>query len=520
MQHDAAAAARPVRRRRRLTSRSALGALLLAAGCASAAPPVLQGPPPTTEPSRPYPVQASEMLAVDRSVRPVPGDPPELSLPDAMTLSLANGLNVVVIEKRDIPLVQVNLLVRAGSVLDPQNLTGLATLTADMLDEGAGGRSALEIADAFEMLGARFGVGAGLHHAQLTLRVPVARVEQALAVAADVALRPAFPAAELERLRAERMTSLIRAHDEPNAIANTLAMRELFGAEHPYGRDVTEAAVRATDIDAVRGFWQQWWRPNNATVIVVGDIDAARARTLVETAFGGWQRGTATPSQVASATQVQGRTIHLVDKPGAAQSVIIIGRIGVARSSPDYYALQVMNTVLGGQFTSRLNQNLRETHGYAYGASSSFDFLPAPGPFTARAAVQTAVTGAALREFFNELEGIREPIPVDEVERAKNYLAMRYPAQFQSVAGIAAEAGDAVLYEQPLSALDETVERILAVTAADVERVARRYIDPANVDIIIVGDRTVIEQQVREQNLGELVVLEVTDVLGPVPTPQ
>jgi len=524
MQHDAATAARPVRalraQRHAFTVRGALATLLFAAGCASATPSVMQGPPPTTEPSRPYPVQASEMLAVDRSVRPLPGEPPELALPDAMTLSLANGLNVVVIEKRDIPLVQVNLLVRAGSVLDPQRLTGLATLTADMLDEGAGGRSALEIADAFEMLGARFSVGAGLHHAQLTLRVPVARVEQALAVAADVALRPTFPAAELERLRAERMTSLIRAHDEPSAIANALAMRELFGAEHPYGRDVTAAALRAVDTDAVRGFWQQWWRPNNATIIVVGDIDAARARLLVETAFGGWQRGTATPPQVAAAPQVQGRTIHLVDKPGAAQSVIVIGRIGAARSSPDYHALQVMNTVLGGQFTSRLNQNLRETHGYAYGASSSFDFLPTPGAFTAGAAVQTAVTGAALREFFNELEGMRAPIPADEVERAKNFLAMRYPSQFQSVAGIAAEAGNAVLYEQSLSELDETVERVLAVTAADVERVARQYVDPANVEIIVVGDRSVIEQQIREQNLGEVRVLEVTDVLGPVPTPQ
>lgn len=500
--------------------RTILAALLLTAGCATAAQPGLEGPPPTTEPSRPYPVQASEMVAVDRSTRPMPGQPPTLSLPEPVSMTLPNGLDVVVLEKHDIPLVQVNVLVRAGSVLDPRTLPGLATLAADMLDEGAAGKSALEIADAFEMLGARFGVGAGLHHAQLTLRVPVARLEQALAVAADVALRPTFPAEELERLRAERLTALIRAHDEPYAIADALAKRELFGAEHPYGRDVTEAALRAVDVDDVRNFWQQWWRPNNATVVVVGDIDAARARTLIESAFGAWQRGTVEMARVADATQVQGRTVHLVDKPGAAQSVIIIGRIGAARSSPDYYALQVMNTILGGQFTSRLNQNLRETHGYSYGASSSFDFLPAPGAFTAAAAVQTAVTGAALREFFNELEGIREPIPAEEVERAKNYLAMRYPAQFQSVSGIAAEAGNALLYELPLSTLDETIERILDVSAADVERVAQQYVDPANVEIIVVGDREVVEQQIREQNLGQVRVLEVTDVLGPVPVVQ
>ncbi|NLG62259.1 MAG: insulinase family protein [Candidatus Cloacimonetes bacterium] len=500
-------------------ARVVVPALLLVAGCASSAGPSIETPPPTTEPSRPYPVQASEMVApVDRSTRPMPGEPPVLSLPEPVSMTLANGLGVVVIEKRDIPLVQVNLLVRAGSVLDPQRLPGLASLTADMLDEGAAGKSALEIADAFEMLGARFGVAAGMHHAQLTLRVPVARLEQALAVAADVALRPDFPADELERLRLERLTALIRAHDEPYAIADALAKQALFGPEHPYGRNVTEAALRAVGVNDVRGFWQQWWRPNNATVVVVGDIDPARARALTENAFGGWQQAEVRPQQVAAASQVQGRTVHLVDKPGAAQSVIIIGRIGAARSSPDYYALQVMNTILGGQFTSRLNQNLRETHGYSYGASSSFEFLPAPGPFTAAAAVQTAVTGAALREFFNELEGIRQPIPAEEVERAKNYLAMRYPAQFQSVAGIAAEVGNALLYELPLSTLDETIERVLAVSPVDVERVARQYVDPANVEIIVVGDRTVVEQQIREQNLGDVRVLEVADVLGPVPS--
>jgi predicted Zn-dependent peptidase len=220
---------------------------------------------------------------------------------------------------------------------------------------------------------------------------------------------------------------------------------------------------------------------------------------------------------VLAAPQVNGRTIHLVDKPGAAQSVIVIGRIGAPRSTPDYYALQVMNTILGGQFTSRLNQNLRETHGYSYGASSAFDFRPVPGPWTASAAVQTAATGAALREFFNELEGIRTPIPAEEIARAKNYLAMRYPAQFQSVAGIAAQLGETVLFELPVTDVDAYVERVMAVTNADVERVARAYVDPENVAIIVVGDRQVIEQQVRDAGLGTVRLLEVTDVLGPVP---
>ncbi len=498
--------------------RFVLAIALATAACASSTPrPIDSAPPPVTEPSREPPVAAHELMRVDRSVRPVPGAPPELALPPAEELTLANGLRVIVVEKRDVPLVQVNVLVQAGSVLDPLARVGLATLTADMLDEGAVDMSALELADAFEVLGARFNVGAGLHSAQLSLRVPVARIEPALALAADVALRPTFPAEELERLRAERLTGLIRAHDQPGEIAQALTMRTLFGPEHPYGRRAHADALRAITVNDVRSFWQQRWRANNATVVVVGDIDAARARSLVEAAFGDWERAMTPAPDVAGVPQVQGRTVHLVDKPGAAQSIIVIGRIGAPRSSPDYYALQVMNTILGGQFTSRLNQNLREEHGYSYGASSSFQFLPAPGAFTAGAAVQTAVTGAALREFFNELEAIRTPIPADEVERAKNYLAMRYPAQFQSVAGIASEIGSTTLYDLPLSTLNEMIDRVMAVTPADVARVARAYVDPANVEIIVVGDREIIEQQVREQNLGDVRLLEVTDVLGDVP---
>lgn len=487
--------------------------IALSAACASqpaAAPPAA----PTT----PLPADVPRLeVGPDRSTRPAPGPTPELALPAAQRFTLDNGLEVIVVEKRDLPLVQANVLVHAGSVLDPADRVGLATITADLLDEGAAGKSALELSDAFELLGARFGVGASLHAAQVSLRVPVARLEPALALAADVVLRPDFPAAELERLRAERLTALIRAHDQPNAIASALSRQTLFGTEHPYGRNADAAALRAIDVADARNFWQQWWRPNNATVIVVGDIDAARARTLVEQAFGGWERASTTAPSVADASQVSGRTIHLVDKPGAAQSVIIIGRIGAARSTPDYYALQVMNTILGGQFTSRLNQNLREKHGYSYGAGSAFDFRPVAGPWTASAAVQTASTGAALREFFNEFEGIRSPIPADEVERAKNYLAMRYPAQFQSVAGIAAEIGESVLSEVPLDQMDDYVARVMAVTKADVERVARAYVDPENVAIIVVGDRQVIEQQVRDAGLGDVRLLEVTDVLGPVP---
>jgi zinc protease len=456
--------------------------------------------------------------APDRSARPALGPVPTLDLPEPTRFTLANGLDVVVLEKRDVPLVQFTLQLRAGAVRDPADQVGLAALTADMIDEGAAGRSALELAGAFEMLGARFGAGAGTHTANVTLRVPVERLSDALALAADVVRRPDFPEAELERLRAERLTALIRRHDEPNAIAGVLFDETLFGETHPYGRAADEADVRAATIADVRAFHERYYRPDNATVFVVGAVEPAAARRAVEAAFGDWQRGAAASVvEIPEAQQVSGRTIYLVDKPGAVQSVIAIGRIGVARSNPDVYALEVLNTILGGSFTSRLNQNLREDKGYTYGAGSSFDFGLAPGAFSAQASVQTQSTGPALAEFMKELARIREPIPQDEVDRARNYLAMGFIQGFQSTGQIAAQLADVTEYRLPADYLDRYVERVLAVTKADVERVAQKYVDPANVAIVVVGDRAQVEQQIRALGLGELRVLQVTDVLGPVP---
>lgn len=456
----------------------------------------------------------------DRSRPPAVADAPAVALPAIQHFRLENGMNVLLMQKTDLPLVQLNIIIDAGTVRDAADRTGVAGMTAAILDEGAGGRSALEIADAFEMLGARFGIAAGTHSTSLSLRTTTDRLNEALAIAADVLLRPDFPEAELERLRAERLTALVRRHDEPGSIAAVLADATLFGPEHPYGRSAggDEASLRAMTTADLRTFHERYYVPRTATAIIVGDIDGGQARRLLERAFGGW---TANIEPVAPAVaepqQVSGRTIYLVDKPGAAQSVVRLGRIGVPRTTRDYYALEVMNVILGGSFTSRLNQNLREDKGYTYGASSGFGYMPGSGPWTASASIQTQSTGPALAEFMKELRAMREPIPADEVDRARNFLAMRYPAGFQSVAGIAARIGEMAEYSLPADYFNRYVENVRAVTQADVERVAREYIDPDNVAIFIVGDRAIIEQQVRDQQLGAIRFLQVIEVLGPVP---
>jgi zinc protease len=466
---------------------------------------------------------ASRPVAIepaDRTARPALGTPPDLRLPHVQRFALSNGLPVLLLEKHDVPLIQTNLVLRAGTADEPAGLVGLADLTVDMLDEGAAGRSALELADALEHIGARYFAAAAEHSTTLGLRVGVARWADALGLLGDVLLRPDFPAEELERQRVARLTSLIRAHDQPAAIAAALFDRTVFGPQHPYGRfALVEAALRAIDSADLRAFHERYYRPDNATLIVVGAVDATTARRGLESVFGAWQPGAAPEASrlAAAAPRLEGRTVWLVDKPGSAQSIVRIGHLGVARTSTDYYALEVLNTVLGGSFTSRLNQNLREDKGYTYGASSAFGYRPLVGPFFATAAVQTAMTAPALTEFMNELRAIREPIPDAEIALARNFLAARFAGGFESVAGIAARLGDLVLYDLPLDYYNGYVDRIRAVTRADVERVARRYIDPDNVAVIVVGDRAVIEEPIRRLELGPIRILEVADVLGALP---
>ncbi|UCC47338.1 MAG: insulinase family protein [Gemmatimonadota bacterium] len=455
----------------------------------------------------------------DRSAPPELGPPPELRLPPIHRLELSNGARVVLLEKHNVPLVQVNLVVRAGSAMDSENAAGLASLTADMLDEGAAGRDALELADAIDFLGARLFVSAGEHSTMIGLHTPLSRLDAALELMADVVLRPDFPEDELERKRLQRLTTIVQAHDQPRAIASVAFDRTLYGDQHPYGRPDMgdEASLRAVRVADLRDFHRTYFRPNNAFFVVVGDITMGAIRPKLEALFRDWRRGGVPLKSWPQAEQVQRRAVYLVDKPGAAQSEIRIGRIGAQRLSEDYYALVVMNTILGGSYTSRLNDNLREQHGYTYGARSSFEFQPLPGPFQASAAVGTAVTDKALTEFFNELRGILEPVHDEELTRAKNYVALRFPSRFQTVSGIAGQLTQLVLYDLSDGYFDDYVARILAVTQEDVQRVAREYIDPERMAIIVVGDRGAIEEGVRGLGLGPINHLTIEDVLGPAP---
>jgi len=455
----------------------------------------------------------------DRSKPPELGPSPSMMLPPIQRFSLSNGVNVALMEKHDVPLVQINVLIKSGSAMDPSGKKGLASLTSDMMDEGAGARNALQLADAIDFLGARISSSSGMHTSVVGLFTATSKLDSALVLLADVVMRPTFPQIELDRLRKERLTTLLQWHDEPRAIASVKFNKTLFGEKHPYGLPSLgdEKTIRGFKVEDLRKFHREHFHAGNATIVVVGDMEKDDIQARLESLFGKWERRATPAMSWPSVSQVGTRSVGIVDKPGAAQSEIRIGRIGVERMTDDYYSIVVMNTVLGGSFTSRLNQNLRETHGYSYGAGSSFDMRPLPGPFLAASAVQTDVTDKALVEFMKELSGILEPVSDEELMRARNYVALSYPSGFQSVGQIASQLNELVNFGLPDDYFNTYIEKLLAVTKEDVHRVARMYLDPSKVAIIIVGDAKKIEKGVRDLKLGSVKVEPIQNVLGKPP---
>jgi zinc protease len=453
----------------------------------------------------------------DRTQPPAIGPAPMVQLPPITKRMLSNGLSVWVVEQHKVPLVQVDLVVNAGADDDPPGRFGVASLTAAMLDEGAGMRTALQISDAVDFLGAELGATSGYDASAVRLNVPVARLAEALPIMADVALRPTFPSEELERVRQERVTALLQARDDPEALVPRALARAVFGPIHRYGTGLAGGmrAIKAFTLDDLRSFHATFYQPTNATLVVVGDVTADAVLPLLDKAFGAWkQTAPVTRTPVPPAKQLSQRTVYLVDVPNAAQSQIRIGWVGVPRSTSDYFPLEVLNTILGGSFTSRLNQNLREQHGYTYGAGSAFDMRLTAGPFLAAAGVQTDKTADALREFFNELTNISKPISGDEVMRAKNYIALGLPSEFETIGDLASHVEELVTYKLPDDYFERYVPNIEAVTAEQVQKAAEMYIQPEHFAVVVVGDRSKIEPGIRALKLGPIRVMPVDEVIG------
>ena len=509
-------------RRRRRALPVVTGGVLLAA-CARTPPRAAQ-PAPSAARARdsaqvahaardPQPAPpAPQSSPLDRSKPPTLGEPPSLELPPVETRELANGMRLLIVEHHELPVADFILLVGTGGEADPVGKPGVASLATEMLDEGTTTRSALDIAGQSAYLGARLGTLSRWDASTVTLHTPTAQLDSALALFADVALRPSFPAADFARVRKERLTELIQLQDRPPEIADRAYASILYGERHPYGRPLTgtEAAIKRITREDVRRFYRTHFRPNNATLIAVGDVTPDLIERHAERLFGAWPRGPLPRTAFPEPPPRGATTIYLIDKPGAPQSSVRIGAVGVPRSTRDYFAIQVMNTMLGGSFTSRLNQNLREAKGYTYGAFSQFDMRREAGPFVASAEVVAEKTDSALVEFLKELRAIRDSVPQAELEKTKRYLQLGLPARFETTEDIAGRLVPIVLYGLPLDYYNTYVDAIERVTQADVQRVAERYIDPSRLAVVVVGDRAAIEASLRALHLGETSIRDLS----------
>src|SRR4051812_41151791 len=434
------------------------------------------GGTPVTTTSEPLPPSPVVSAPIDLTKPPTLAPPPPLRVPPITTRQLPNGLQIVVVEQHELPIADVVLEIRNGGEADPVNRTGAAALTSALLTEGTTTRTALQIADQAAFLGVRVGAGSGWEQSTVSLHTPTAQLDSAMALFADVALHPAFPAPDLERVRKVRLTSLQQLRDRGPSIADRAYATALYGEQHPYGRPLsgTEASVAAISRADLQTFYDTYYRPNNATLLVVGDVRPDDVERRAQALFGGWTRADVPAPSNSTAQTPKATTLVLIDKPGAAQSSFRIGGIGAPRSTKDYFALQVLNTILGGSFTSRLMQNLRETKGYTYGASSGFSMRRQAGPFTASAEVVSEKTDSAMIEFMKELNAIRDPMKAAELEKTKKYLQLGYPADFEENSGIAGAISRLVPYGLPLSTLSDYQGKIGGVTAADLERVAKQ----------------------------------------------
>jgi zinc protease len=458
-------------------------------------------------------VAATAQQPFDHKKVPPPGKPPTLRVPVWTKTTLGNGADLIISEKHDLPLVSFSITCLGGAnQFEPAGRQGVASMTASLLSEGTKTRDADTLSNALQLLGTSIAASVAGENGSISFTSTTAKFPGTLDILADMLVNPTFPAQGLERLRGQRLVALTQSKAQPSAIASRVFPRIVFGNEHPYGRVVTEETLKGITRDDVVAFHKAFYQPGRALITVVGDVSAASVKVAIEKALSVWPKGGERPSfSYPSAPEPKATTIFLVDKTGAAQSTFALGRPGPPRNTPDYFALQVMNTILGGMFQSRLNANIREEKGYSYGVSSNFAYGKGPGPFRAGGDIVTEKSDAALVEFMKELRGIRgdRPVTDEELATAKDSLIQRLPATFASVNSINNALTSLWTQGLPDDYYQQYTKSISAVTKADVVRVAKQYIDVDRLAIVIVGDQSVIEGPLKATGIAPIAVYDI-----------
>ena len=458
-------------------------------------------------------VAALAQQPLDRTKIPPPGSTPMLHVPTWTRTQLANGATLIVSERHNLPLVSFSITFLGGAnQFEPAGRRGVAAMTASMLTEGTTTKTGDQISDALQLLGTGVGANVGGEDGSINFVSTGKNFDATLAIVSDMMLNSTFPAEALERLRGRTLVNLTQAKDQPTIVGAQVFAKILYGKEHPYGQRTTETSVKAITRDDVVAFHKAYFQPGRAIITVVGDTTTAKAKASVEKAFAAWTKAGEKPSfDYPKLPELQPAKIYLVDKPGAAQSVFNIGLPGPPRNTPDFFALQVLNTILGGQFQSRLNANIREQKGYSYGVNSNFAYGRGPGAFRAGGSIFIAKTDAALIEFMNELKGIvgEKPITDEEIKTAKESLIQGLPQRFASVTAISGAITALVVQGLPDDYYQTYAKNVSAVTKDDLLRVAKKYIDLNHLAIVIVGDRSVVEGPLKATNIAPITMIDI-----------
>ena len=450
---------------------------------------------------------------LDRTKIPTPGPNPVLRVPTWTKTQLANGATLIVSERRGLPLISFNITFLGGSnQFEPAAKRGVAAMTTSMLTEGTKTRTGDQLSDALQLLGTSINANIGGEDGSINFVSTTKNFDATLAILADMMLNSTFPTDALERLRGRTLVNLTQARDQPAVISAQVFAKILYSESHPYGQRTTEASVKSITRDDVVAFSKTYFQPGRAIITVVGDITTAKAKAAVEKGLTAWTKGGDKPSfNYPKLPELQPAKIYLVDKPGSAQSVFNIGLPGPSRDTPDYFAIQVMNTILGGMFQSRLNANIREQKGYSYGVNSTFAYGKGPGAFRAGGAIVSAKTDLALIEFMKELKGIVGDIPItdEEVKTAKDSLIQSLPQRFSSVTQTSNAITSLVIQGLTDDYYQTYAKNIAAVTKEDLLRVAKRYIDLNHLAIVIVGDRAAVEAALKATGVAPIAIIDI-----------
>ncbi|RMG56001.1 MAG: insulinase family protein [Acidobacteria bacterium] len=462
----------------------------------------------------PFPKYKTQKTGVDRSKLPTAGPPPAPKFPALQRKTLSNGLQIILAERHAAPLVNFNLLIDAGYAADQFALPGTASLAMNMLDEGTTHRTALEISEELALLGAQLSAGSDLDTSSVFLSALKANLDRSLEIFADVILNPSFPEAEFKRLQKQQLAAIQREKATPLQMALRVFPRLLYGEGHAYGNPFTgsgtEQSVSHITRDDLVKFHHTWFKPNNATLIVVGDTTMDEIAPKLERLFGQWQPGEVPKKNIRPVHLRAHSTVYLMDRPGAMQSIIFAGHIAPPRNNPDEIAIETVNNILGGTFTSRINMNLREGKHWSYGAFSLLVGARGQRPFIVYAPVQTDKTKESVIEVLKELRGIlgERPITQEELTKAQKNQTLTLPGRWETIGAIGSTIAEIVRYGLPDDYYRTYPDKVRALTLADLSRVARKVIHPDNLVWVIVGDREKIEPGIRQLGLGEIYVID------------